>query len=152
LAALCDQRLPLAHVRSTGQLVVDIRTNLRRIGTPLGLPVTVDLPIWPRKAVIVGLAPLANSTVRSAKAAIRPQVRCRCRRASGCCRAYDLALLGKRSMQLHPYFEPNAVIPIDSDVAASLRLLRAHYVPDQATALGYHARELGRARLASDYS
>ena len=35
--------------------------------------------------------------------------------------AYNLALLGKRSIQLHPDLEPNAAIPIDSDVATSWR-------------------------------
>jgi hypothetical protein len=55
-------------------------------------------------------------------------------------------------MQLHSYLEPDAGIPIDGDVATSLRLLLAHYFPDQATALGYHARKLGRTGLASDYS
>ena len=145
------QRPTLAHVRSTGQLVVDIRTNLRRSGIPLGLPVTVDLPFWPREAVIVGPAPLANGIVGGAEAAIRPEVRCRCHRAGGRCRTYNFALLGKRSMQLHAYLQPNAAIPIDSDMAASLRLLCAHYIPDQSTALGYNARKFGRASLATDY-
>ena len=53
-------------------------------------------------------------------------------------------------MKLHPHLEPNAAIPIDGDVATGLCLLRTHRVPDQATALRYQARELGRARLASD--
>jgi len=42
-------------------------------------------------------------------------------RTSWCCRTYNLALLGKRSIQLHPDLEPNAAIPIDSDVATSWR-------------------------------
>jgi hypothetical protein len=37
-------------------------------------------------------------------------------------------------------------------VATGFRLLRAHFVPDQATALRYYARALGRSRLASDDS
>ena len=75
---------------------------------------------------------------------------CRRHRAGRCCRTYDLALLGKRSVNLHPHLEPNAAIPIDSDVATALRLLRTYCIPNQATALRYHARELGRLGLAPD--
>src|SRR5260370_42695542 len=94
------------------------------IGVPLGLPVTVYLPIWARKAVIVGSAPLANCIVRGAETAIRPEMRCRCHRSSGRCQADPLAVLGKRSKKLHAHLEPNAAIPIDGDVATGLRLLR----------------------------
>src|SRR5260370_41968030 len=93
------------------------------IGVPLGLPVTVYLPIWARKAVIVGSAPLANCIVRGAEAAIRPEMRCRCHRASGCCREDDLALLSKWPIKLHSDLEANAAVPIDGDVATGLCLL-----------------------------
>jgi hypothetical protein len=38
--------LPWPPSVSMGQLVVDIGADLRRIGVPLWLPVTVDLPVW----------------------------------------------------------------------------------------------------------
>ena len=49
---------------------------------PFALPVTVDLPVWTREAVIVGPAPPVNRVVRRAEAAIRPVVRCLCHRSS----------------------------------------------------------------------
>ena len=64
----------------------------------------------------------------------------------------DLPLLGKRSKKLHPDFQANAAVPINSDVATGSRLLRTHCIPDQPTALRHDARKLGRARLASDDS
>jgi hypothetical protein len=57
-------------------------------------------------------------------------------------RAHDLALLDKRSKELHTDFEPNAAVPINGDVATSTCLLRAYGGPDQAAALRHHAREL----------
>jgi hypothetical protein len=72
-------------------------------------------------------------------------------RAGRCCRTYDLAALGKRSQKLHSHLEPNAAIPLDRDVATYLRLLRTHDIPDQPATLRHHAREFGRARLASDH-
>ena len=65
-----------------GQQIVDVRADSRRIGVTLRLPVTVDLPAWPREAMIVGVAPLVNRVVRRAESAIRPEVRGRCRGAS----------------------------------------------------------------------
>jgi hypothetical protein len=62
----------------------------------------------------------------------------------------DLALLGKQSIKLHPYFQTNAAVPIDSNVATGSRLLRPHCIPDQPTALRHDARKLGCAGLASD--
>lgn len=138
------------QARAIRQQIVDVRANSRWIGIPLALPVAVDLPVWTREAVIVGPTPPANGVVRGAEAAIRPEMRCRCHCASRRCRANDVAVLGKRPMKLHPHLEPNAAIPIDSDVATCLCLLRTHDVPDQATALRYDASEIGRARLASD--
>jgi len=72
---------------SAGQLIVDIGANLRRVGVPLGLPVAVYLPIGACEAVIVGSAPLENCVVCSAEAAVRSEVRCRCYRTGGRCRA-----------------------------------------------------------------
>src|SRR5262249_35569832 len=99
---------------------------------------------------IVGHTPLSDGLVRSAEARIRSQVRRRCHRARGCRRAHDLTLLGKQSMKFHPYLKANAAVPINRDMATRLRLLRAHGIPDHTTAFRYHARELGRTRLASD--
>ena len=90
--------------------------------------------------------------MRSAQAAIRPEMRCPCHGASGRGGTDDLALLDKRSVKLHPDFQANAAVPIDGYVATGLRLLRTHCVPDQPTALRHDARKLGRARLASDDS
>ena len=112
----------------------------------------VYLPIWTRKLAIVGLTPLANYVVRSAQAAIRSKVRCPSHRASGRCGTDDLALLGKRSIKLHPDFQANAAVPIDCGVATGSSLLRTYCVPDQPTALRHDTRKLGRARLASDDS
>lgn len=53
-------------------------------------------------------------------------------------------------MKLHAHLKVNAAIPIDSDVTTGLYLLRTHRIPNQAATLRYHARELGRACLASD--
>ena len=78
-------------------------------------------------------------------------MRCHCHRAGGCCRAYDLAVLGKRAMNLHTHLEANAAIPIDRHVTTGMCLLRTHHFPDQATALRHQAREFGRARLAPDH-
>jgi hypothetical protein len=135
---------------SRGQQVVDIGLDMRWICIPFGLPVAVDLPIWTRKLAIVGSAPLANCIVRSAQAAIRPEMRSPCYGASGRCGTDDLALLSKRSIKLHPDFQANAAVPIDGDVATGSRLLRTHCIPDQPTALRREARKLGCARLPSD--
>ena len=136
--------------RSRGQQVVDIGSDLRWIRIPFALPVAVYLPIWTRKFAIVGSTPLANCIVRSAQAAIRPEMRCPCHGASGRCGTDDLPLLGKRSVKFHPDFQTNAAVPIDGDVATGSRLLRTHCIPDQPTALRHDARKLGRARLPSD--
>jgi len=114
--------------------------------------VAVYLPIWTRKLAIVGSTPLANCVVRSAQAAIRPEMRCPCHGASGRCGTDDLPLLGKRSIKLRPDFQANAPVPIDGDVATGSRLLRTHCIPDQPTALRHDARKLGRAGLSSDDS
>ncbi len=137
---------------SRGQQVVDIGSDLRWIRIPFALPVAVYLPIWTRKLAIVSSTPLANCVVRSAQAAIRPEMRCPCHGASGRCGTDDLALLGKRSIKFHSDFQTNSAVPIDGDVATGSRLLRTHCVPDQPTALRHDARKLGRARLASDDS
>ena len=141
-----------SQLASRGQQVVDIGSDLRWIRIPFALPVAVYLPIWTRKLAIVGSTPLANCIVRSAQAAIRPEMRCPCHGASGRCGTDDLALLGKRSIKLHPDFQANAAVPIDGDVATGSRLLRTHCVPDQPTALRHDARKLRRAHLASDDS
>ena len=77
----------------------------------------VYLPIWTRKFASVGSTPLANCIVRSAQAAIRPEMRCPCHGASGRGGTDDPPLLGKRSIKLHPDFQANAAVPIDGDVA-----------------------------------
>jgi hypothetical protein len=61
-------------------------------------------------------------------------------------------LPSKRSKKLYTHLEPNGAIPIDSDVATGLCLLRADFVPDQTTTLWHDAREFGRFRLAADDS
>jgi hypothetical protein len=61
-------------------------------------------------------------------------------------------LLGKGPKKLYAHLEPNAAIPIDSDLTTGLRLLRADFVPDQTTTLWHDAREFGRFRLAADDS
>ena len=152
LSAPQETPFPRRPAASRGQQVVDIGSDLRWIRIPFALPVAVYLPIWTRKLAIVGSTPLANCVVRSAQAAIRPEMRCPCHGASGRCGTDDLALLGKRSIKLHPDFQANAAVPIDGDVATGSRLLRTHCVPDQPTALRHDARKLGRARLASDDS
>jgi hypothetical protein len=68
----------------------------------------------------------------------------------GRCGTDDLALLGKRSIKLHPDFQANTAVPIDGDVTTGACLLRTHYIPDQPTALRHDARKLGCARLPSD--
>ena len=137
---------------SRGQQVVDIGSDPRWIRIPFALPVAVYLPIWTRKFAIVGPTPLANCVVRSAQAAIRSKVRGPCHRASGRRGTDDLALLGKRSIKLHPDFQANSAVPIDCDVATGSCLLRTHCVPDQPAALRHDTRKLGRACLASDDS
>jgi hypothetical protein len=112
----------------------------------------VYLPIWACKLAIVGATPLANCVVRNTQAAIRSEMGCPCHGASGRCGTDDLALLGKRSIKLHPDFQANAAVPIDGDVTTGSRLLSTHYVPDQPTALRHDARKLGCAGLASDDS
>ncbi len=144
-----DLRCPSA---SRGDEVGDIRADLRRINVPLALPVTVDLPTWAREAAIVGLAPLVNCFVCRAEAAIRSEMRCRCHGTGRCCREYDPAALDKWSEKLNTYLEPDAAVPIDGYVATGLRLLCTHFVPYEATALWYDAREFGRFCLASDDS
>ena len=145
-------RQPPRPLASRGQQVVDIGSDLRWIRIPVALPVAVYLPIWTRKLAIVGSTPLANCVVRSAQAAIRPEMRCPCHGASGRCGTDDLPLLGKRSIKLRPDFQANAPVPIDGDVATGSRLLRTHCIPDQPTALRHDARKLGRAGLSSDDS
>jgi hypothetical protein len=78
-----------------------------------------------------------------------PEVRCPCYRASGRCGTDDLALLGKRSIKLHPDFQASVTVPIDCDVATGSCLLRTHCIPDQPAALRHDTRKLGRARLAA---
>ncbi|SPE18291.1 exported hypothetical protein [Candidatus Sulfotelmatomonas gaucii] len=137
---------------SVRQQVKDIRADLRGIRIPLILPVAIHLPIWPREPVMVGAAPVTNSAVRGTKTAIRSKVRRPCCRAGGRCRENDWSTLDKGPQKLHSDFKPDAPIPIDSDVASRPRLLRTHFVPDEATALWHHTRKLGRARLALDDS
>ena len=91
------------------------------------------------KFAIVGSTPLANCIVRSAQAAIRPEMRCPCHGASGRRGMDNLPLLGKRSIKLHPDFEANAAVPIDGNVATGSRFLRTHCIPDQPTALRHEA-------------
>jgi len=112
----------------------------------------VDLPVGSREAVMVVAAPPSNGLVRTGERSIRTEMRRPCDRACRRCRACDLAVLGKRPKNLHADFESNAAIPIDSDMAAGRRVLCPQGFPDQATALRYDARELGRARLAPDHS
>src|SRR6516164_11160301 len=92
---------------SRGQQVVDIGSDLQWIRIPFALPVAVYLPIWTRKLSIVGSTPLANRIVRSAQAAIRSEIRCPCHGASGRGGTDHLAILGKRSIKLHPDFQAN---------------------------------------------
>ena len=70
--------------------------------------------------------------MRSAEITIRPQMGCRCYGASGCFKTYNLALVGKRFLKLHPHLEPNAAIPINGDVATGSYLLPTHHIPDEA--------------------
>ena len=112
---------------------------------PFALPVAVYLPIWARKLAIVGSTPLANCVVRSAQAAIRPEMRCPCHGASGRCGTDDLPLLGKRSIKFHPDFQTNAAVPIDGDVATSPRFLRTHCIPDQPSTAARGAKARTRS-------
>ena len=107
-------------------------------------------PNLARKFSIVSSTPLANCIVRTAQAAIRPEMRCPCHGTSGRGGTDDLSRLSERSIKLHPDFQANAAVPIDGDVATGSRLLRTHCIPDQPTALRHDARKLGCARLPSD--
>src|SRR5262249_41356302 len=92
---------------SRGQQVVDIGSDLRWIRIPFALPVAVYLPIWTRKLAMVGSTPLANCIVRSAQAAIRPEMRCPCHETSRRGGTDHLPLLGKWSIKLGECCRPN---------------------------------------------
>src|SRR5687767_4480929 len=111
---------------------------------------TVDLPARAGQAMIVAAAPLANRVVGSAEGVIRPEMSGQGHGSRWCGGADDLAAPGKRSMQFHSDFEPNAATPINRDVPPAPCLLRPHGVPDQPAARRDHPRELGSRRLAPD--
>jgi hypothetical protein len=60
------------------------------------------------------------------------------------------APVGEGAEEFDSDFEANGAVPVESDVAACLGLLRANCVPDLAAEFGYEARELGLACLALD--
>ena len=113
----------------TREEVADVGLNSRRVGRPLRLPMTVDLPAGAGQAMVVVAAPLTHRIVRGAEGAIGSEMSGQCDGSRGCGGAHDLAALGKRSMQLHSYFEPNAAIPINRDVAPAPCLLRPYRRP-----------------------
>ena len=98
----------------------------------------------------VGLAPFTNSAVGGVKTAVRTEVRGRGDEAGGCRRLNHPTLLDKRPFQLDAHLEADRSVPVDGDVATSLRLLCAGDIPDQSAALGDHARQLAAAHAAAD--
>ena len=133
-------------------LIENIRANLGRVGIPLGLPVTVNLPVRTEATVLVSVAPIPQGRVRHAQTTVRTKMRHRGDPATRRGGAHHVLLLSERPQQLDPDFQPNTPIPIDGDVAPAPRILSPHRVPNQAAALRYYPRQLRRARRASNDS
>lgn len=91
-----------------------------------------------------------HRVVRSPEVAVRSKVRGEGYRAGRRGRPYDLAPIGKGPKKLDTDFEPNAAVPIDRHVTATLGLLRTDRSPDHTAGLGHQSREFGRGRLTPD--